>query len=70
MPHQKSADRVAVKIIEKAQLDWDVKFSENLHREVEIMKNLRHPNGISCLTAVVALKDLLVTESHVGIVLE
>lgn len=41
----KSADRVAVKIIEKAQLDWDVKFSENLQREVEIMKNLRHPNG-------------------------
>ena len=64
-------ETVAVKVISKQSLDWNPRTSENLRREIEIMKNLQHPNGIYELNRVVLnLIDLIQSERSIALVLE
>lgn len=61
--HRKTGKRVAIKIIEKKKFWNTPKTKEQILREVEILKGIKHENIISVI-------DALDTPSHMYIILE
>ena len=58
-----SGERVAIKVIDKSKHWSDERTREQLMREINILRNIRHPN-------ITAIKDVVESELYLFLVLE